>query len=102
MRFPHGPGGYGMFGGILEDILVGLFFLICFAIAVGLLFLVVRFLLAATRAAEIYVANNGPVRAAEPVAPPAPVTPAPAAPQASAAKAPVATRARSVKTPPTT
>ena len=57
MRFPHGP-GFGMFGGILESIIAGLFFLVCLVVIVGLLFLLVRFLLVATKAAEVYVAKN--------------------------------------------
>jgi hypothetical protein len=57
MRFPN-PGGFGMFGGIFSDILAGLVFIICFVIVVGLLVVLVRFLWIATRAAEIYIANN--------------------------------------------
>lgn len=60
MRFPH-PGGFGGFGGagvIFGDVVAGLFFLIVFAVVVGLIFLLVRYLLVATRAAELYIANN--------------------------------------------
>jgi hypothetical protein len=64
MRFPHGP-GFGAFGGIIDSIVAGLFFLLCFAVVVGLLFVLVRFLLVATKAAEIYVAKNS---ATQPVA----------------------------------
>jgi predicted lipid-binding transport protein (Tim44 family) len=72
MRFPHGP-GFGAFGGIIESVVAGMFFLLCFAVVVGLLFVLVRFLLIATKAAEIYVAKNS---TAQPVAP---ATTAPAA-----------------------
>ncbi len=63
MRFPH-PGGFGGFGGfggigqVFTDVMAGLVFLICLAVVVGLLFVLVRFLLVATKAAEIYVAKN--------------------------------------------
>jgi hypothetical protein len=94
MHFPHGPGGFGMFGGVIESVIAGLFFIVCFAIVVGLLFVLVRFLLVATKAAELYVARNSAAAPAEPVAS-APVTTAPT---------PVATttsRTRATK-PPTT
>jgi hypothetical protein len=57
MRFPH-PGGFGAFSTVFTDILAGLAFIICFVIVVGLLVVLVRFLLVATKAAEIYVARN--------------------------------------------
>ena len=72
MRFPHGP-GLGAFGGIIDSVIAGLFFLLCFAVVVGLLFVLVRFLLVATKAAEIYVAKNSTTQ------PVAPTTTAPAA-----------------------
>jgi uncharacterized protein YpmB len=64
MRFPHGP-GFGMFGGILESIIAGLFFLVCLVVIVGLLFILVRFLLVATKAAEVYVAKNSPAHSTD-------------------------------------
>jgi len=93
MHFPHGPGGFGMFGSIFADILAGLAFLICFVVIVALLVVIVRFLLVATRAAEIYVAKNGPAQPDAPAATTIPVTTAPA---------PAAPRTRPTKTPPTT
>lgn len=88
MRFPHGP-GFGAFGGIIDSIIAGLFFLLCFAVVVGLLFVLVRFLLVATKAAEIYVAKNGTTA---PVAPSetAPVTTTPVA-TTTAATTPIVT-----------
>ena len=106
MRIPHGP-GIGLIGGIFADVLAGLVFIICFIIVVGLLVVLVRFLLVATKAAEIYVSKNSP---AQPVAPattaattPAATTPAATAATSTtpAAKAPT-TRTRTPKTPPTT
>jgi hypothetical protein len=76
MRNPHGV-GFGMFGGILQDVVAGLFFLICFAIVVALLVVLVRFLLIATKAAEIYIAKNGATQPVEPVAPATVTTPLP-------------------------
>ena len=69
MHFPHPGGGIGLggglgfFGGIFADVLAGLVFIICFAIVVGVLVVLVRFLLVATRAAELYIANNSATRA---------------------------------------
>jgi uncharacterized membrane protein len=92
MRFPHGP-GFGMFGGIIQDVIVGLFFLVCLAVVIALLVVIVRFLLVATRAAEIYIAKNNQPRPLEPVAPaaatPTPVAPV-SAPRAHTAKPPTA------------
>ena len=101
MRFPHGPGGFGMFGGIFADILAGLVFIICFIIVAGLLFVLVRFLLVATRAAEIYVARNGPAQSAVATTPEKPEASG-TTPTAPAAPAPATTRTRAAKTPPTT
>jgi hypothetical protein len=89
MRIPHGP-GFGAFGGIVESIIAGLFFILCFLIVVGLLVVLVRFLWVATKAAEIYIAKNSETR---------PDSPTTATPEATT---PVATtRARATK-PPTT
>jgi cytoskeletal protein RodZ len=104
MRFPHGPGGFGNVGGIFADILAGLVFIICFIVVVGLLFVLVRFLLVATKAAELYVAKNSP---AAPAVAAAPATPATAVGSTTTtttpiAKAPATTRTRTTKTPPTT
>ena len=104
MRIPHGPGGFGMLGGIFADVLTGLIFIICFVIVVGLLVVLVRFLLVATKAAEIYVWKNAP---AQPIAPATPAasetttttSTTPASPTSPTAKAP--TRTRPTKTPPT-
>ena len=59
MFFPH-P-GFGIAGTIFSDIIAGLVFIIVFIVIVGLLFVLVRFLLTATKAAELYIANNTPV-----------------------------------------
>ena len=58
MRIPSGPGGFGLFDTIFTDILAGLVFIILFVIAVGVLFVLVRFLWVATKAAELYIARN--------------------------------------------
>lgn len=71
-------GGYG-FGGFWHLIL-GIFFgvgqVLAILVFLGVLFLLVRFLLVATRAAHVYIAKNAP--AAKPV-PPAATKPAAAA-----------------------
>jgi hypothetical protein len=105
MRIPHGPGGFGLIGGIFADVLAGLVFIICFIIVVGLLVVLVRFLLVATKAAEIYVSKNSPPGQVTPPATPA--TPAAAqttetTPTTPVAKAPTTTRTRTPKAPPTT
>ncbi|MES2172254.1 MAG: hypothetical protein V4479_16265 [Actinomycetota bacterium] len=60
--------------GVLATLVSVLFFLVCLAVVVGLLFLLVRFLLVATKAAQIYVAEHEPAKPA--VAPAASTTPA--------------------------
>ena len=90
-----------MIGGIFADVLAGLVFIICFIIVVGLLVVLVRFLLVATKAAEIYVAKNGPAQPVAPATPAAEVstTTTTATPTV---KAPTTTRTRTPRTPPTT
>jgi cytoskeletal protein RodZ len=107
MPRPYIPGGYGFFGTIFVDVLAGLVFLIGFLIVAGLIAVLVRFLLVATKAAQLYLDNNSSPKDAsatpvEPVAT-APVPPAPPAPPApTTAKTPSApTVAASADTLPT-
>ncbi len=51
------PGGHAFFGVFTELLHVG-FLIIVFVIAAGLLILLVRFLLVATKAAQLYVEKN--------------------------------------------
>jgi predicted lipid-binding transport protein (Tim44 family) len=83
MIFPPRP-GFGGFTHIFALIIQGLFFLATLAIIVGVLFLLVRFLLIATRAARIYVDKNAPVAVAETPAKPAASATSAAAPSAAA------------------
>jgi hypothetical protein len=94
MRFPNpgGFGGLGLLGGVFTDILAGLVFIICFVIVVGVLFVLVRFLWVATRAAEIYIAKNSADRATTTTAPSSRAATAPAAATTPAATRPAATR----------
>jgi predicted lipid-binding transport protein (Tim44 family) len=99
MHFPNpgiGLGGVGFFGGIFADILAGLVFIICFIVVVGVLFVLIRFLLVATRAAQIYVAKNSADRPTARAVPSAPAASAPATatkpPTAPATAAKPATR----------
>jgi len=110
MRFPHGP-GIGIFSSIVDDVIAGLFFLVCLVVVIGLLFVLVRFLLVATKAAELYIAKNrstattssAPTVVTTPVAT-TPVATSPVATPASAATTPAATKPTttvSAKTQPT-
>jgi hypothetical protein len=110
MRFPHGP-GFGGFA-IFSEITEGLVVIVCLGVIVGLLFLLVRFLLVATKAAELYVARNGFPASTPVVADSVPetvaTTPVATTPVATTPVAttpvvtkPTTTRARTPKTPPT-
>jgi predicted lipid-binding transport protein (Tim44 family) len=59
-------GGFGHFIGAIVGAVFGFFI---FLVIVGLLFLLVRFLLASTRAAHIYIAKNSPAAAPRAAAP---------------------------------
>jgi Na+-transporting methylmalonyl-CoA/oxaloacetate decarboxylase gamma subunit len=106
MRFPPGPGGLGLFGTVFTDILAGLVFIILFVLAVGVLFVFVRFLWVATKAAELYIARNGSTHAdtdssepvTKPVAPPPAADAATTQPTTTTTAAP--SRSRTTKTPP--
>jgi len=112
MRFPHGPGGIGLFGTIFTDILAGLVFIILFVVVVGILVLLVRFLLVATKAAELYISKNGGTQTGstpsetvtKPDAPTKPIaTPTPATTPAArkpTTTTPTTPRTRATKTPP--
>ena len=92
MHNPLIPGMYDMGAGVLGFaglVVWGFFSLLALAVGVGLVFLLVRFLLVATRAAQLYVAKN------EPPKPPAAPRPSPTAPSAQTSAAP-----SSVSTPP--
>lgn len=98
MNFDGPDMGFG-FAQFLMTALTGVAFLVGFAIIGGVLFLLVRFLLVATVAAQIYVAKNRP---AEP-ATPATASPAPAAtvkPTPAATKPTPVTKPATPKTPP--
>ena len=113
-----GPGlwGFGWFGHAVGVIVYGLFSFLVLLIIATLIFLLVRFLLVATKAAQLYVAKNSPPRpvapvatttapAAAPTTTTAPATkPATAAKPATAPKPPTAakpaTKPRTPKTPP--
>ena len=111
MRFPHGP-GIGIFSSIVDDVIAGLFFLVCLVVVIGLLFVLVRFLLVATKAAELYIAKNrstattssAPTVVTTPVATPASAATTPAATKPTttvSAKTQPTPRTRAPKSPPT-
>ena len=84
-------------GGIIEALII----LVAVAVLAGLTFLLVRYLLVATRAAQLYVAQHEPPRptSTEPNPPVSPAAPA-AAPTTQASTTAPATRPRTPKTPP--
>lgn len=87
----YGPGFDGLpFGHLIVTIIGGLVWLIALAITIAVLFLFIRFLLVATKAAQVYVARNAPVEPAS----------APTAPAAAPAATPPATKPRTPKAPP--
>ena len=73
MRFPGGP-GFGFYS-VVTDVVGGLLFILAVVVVVGLIVILVRFLLVATRAAEIYIAKNRPSEGVTSPGAPAPVTP---------------------------
>lgn len=86
--------GHGLIA-IFANIVAGLAWILCLSVTIAVLFLLVRFLLVGTRAAQLYIAQHEPKRpvatgaasAAAPTAAAAP--PAATAPAASAAPAAV-------------
>ena len=75
--------GYGLghgFIGVIGALVYALFALLVLVVVVGLIFLLVRFLLVATRAAQLYVAEHEPAR------PVAPACCTPAAPAAATSR----------------
>jgi predicted lipid-binding transport protein (Tim44 family) len=106
MIYP-GFGRGGGFGPIVSLIASGIVAVLFFLVAVGLLFLLVRFLLVGTRAAQLYIARHEPPRPVAPQPGPdfaapsgsAPNSPAPTETAPAAPTAPAATP-RTRKTPP--
>jgi hypothetical protein len=89
MRFI--PGGFGFVGQFLGTLIAGMFFVVVVIVAVGVLFVLVRFLIAATRAADTYVRVHAVPKDEAAVANVAPVTPPvtpPVAPRGTPAPAP--------------
>jgi hypothetical protein len=73
MPYPHPGPGMGGLAPVLSLLIHGFFFIVMLAVVVGLIFLLVRFLLVATKAARIYIDRNG---ASTGTATAAPATPA--------------------------
>ena len=99
-----GRGGFDAFH-ILGIIVWGMASLVALLIIVGILILLVRYLLVATKSHQLYLANNSPAAPAEPssatpagAAPtsPTPTTPAPTTPTPTTP----APRTRTPKSPP--
>lgn len=92
-------------GGIIEALII----LVAVAVAAGVIVLLVRYLLVATRAAQLYVAQHEPPRttAGEPTEPTSPLPPVTEPTTAASPAAPVteptpkpASKPRTPKTPP--
>lgn len=101
----YGPSiGFGGFGHFIGAAVGGLLGYFLFLVGVALIFLLVRFLLAATKAAHIYIAKNSPPAVAGPATAAAPTTalstvaPTTAAPPTAKATKPV-TRPRKTEPP---
>lgn len=83
---------------LMGEIIEALIILVCVAVLAGLIFLLVRYLLVATRAAQLYVAQHEPPRATPPSAAGGQnVGPVPGAPTATATS-PMATGSDSAAT----
>jgi predicted lipid-binding transport protein (Tim44 family) len=80
-----GPGPFGGFAHFAMMIVGGLLWLFMLLVVIALIFLLVRFLLVATKAAQIYVAKNSPAVPTE-----APKTAAASAPSAPTVSTPAA------------
>jgi hypothetical protein len=95
----YAPGGFGIFTHLFGAVFAGLFFVLLFLIGVGVLFVIVRFLLAATRAAETYVRVHRAAPESDTAAAPAPASApvTPVAPTKPAATRPTTTRSTTTK-----
>lgn len=67
--------GHGLMA-VFGTVIATFAWILCFSVLVAVLFLLVRFLLVATRAAQLYIDRHEP-RPAAPVAPASPSAPAP-------------------------
>ena len=86
--------GHGL-AAIFANIVMAFAWILCLSVTIAVLFLLVRFLLVATRAAQFYVAHHEPQRPAAPVKPATSATPpTPTASAASTAVAKPATASR--------
>ena len=90
-----GRGGFDAFH-ILGIIVWGMASLVALLIVVGILILLVRYLLVATKSHQLYLANNSPAAPAEPTTTATPMTTAPTTP----APTTPAPRTRTPKAPP--
>ena len=52
--------GFGWFGPLLMNVLCGILAIFTMLVVIGLIFLLVRFLLVGTKAAQLYLAKNAP------------------------------------------
>ena len=90
-----GP-GFGPWGGgwwhALTLVIGGFIWLLAIALALAVIFFLIRFLLVATRAAQLYVNQHAPAEPARPTTPEAAPAAAPAAPATPAATTTAATK----------
>lgn len=85
--FNDGPGPIGWLGHLFGMAVMGILSLVVLVVIVGLIFLLVRFLLVGTTAAQLYISKNSPAKsqattpaaaaAVKPTTKPAPKTPKP-------------------------
>ncbi len=86
--FNDGFGPFVWFGHFFGMAVMGIFCLVAFAIAIGLIFLLVRFLLVATTAAQLYISKNAPAATSTTSAATKPATTAAAKPPTKPAAQP--------------
>lgn len=98
--YDDGPrGALDWFSEIVGTLAWWLFSVLVFLAIATLLFLLARFLVAATRAAHIYIAKNSPPEVPAATAPTAPAAPAATTPTATAPTKPLGTRPPRTRTP---
>jgi len=91
-----GPGPFGPFAHFGMVVIGGLLWLFMLLVAIALIFLLVRYLLVATKAHQLYIAQNTPPAATPTATSPAATTPAPTAAAPATKPAP---KPRTPKTP---
>lgn len=96
-----GPGPFGPFAHFGMVVIGGLLWLFMLLVAIALIFLLVRYLLVATKAHQLYIAQNTPPAAAPTVSAPAATSAAPTVSAPAPKPAPTTKPAPKPRTPKT-